>query len=102
MNRRAPQRRPTGWKPPRRKGELLRAVLAGVGVVVINVGLILGLHELDSPGSTSPAPPVTTPATGSTPTGSTPPGSFPPVSIPPVSIPPVSTPPVSAPPASGP
>lgn len=75
--RHAPGRRPTGWKPPRPKGEVFRAVLAGLAVVVLTAAVIAGLHRLDSSGS---PPRATVPAP--TPTVSTPPASTPPASAP--------------------
>ena len=65
------------WRPPRDRAELLKAIGAGAGVVVISIGAVLFLGRDHLGGDSTPTTPVpTVPADGSstttTPGGSTP------------------------------
>jgi hypothetical protein len=72
-NRRTPAKRPTRsttWKPGRARSEILKAVGAAAGVVVVTILLILILKPGDS-GSSTGTVPATTQTVPSTDTVST-------------------------------
>ncbi len=75
-NRRTPAKRPTRsttWKPGRARLEIVKAVGAAAGVVVVTILLILILNPGDS-GSSTGTVPATTQTVPSTDTASTAPG----------------------------
>jgi hypothetical protein len=81
-NRRTPAKRPTAsktWKPGRSRSELVKAVGAASGVVIVTALLIFVMKPGDSGGSsgTVPATTQTVPATTATTTGQVPAGSTP-------------------------
>jgi hypothetical protein len=77
-----PRRRRDAYRPPRSRSEVLTAVAAVVGVLVVTTALIWFLRPADDSGSDHPS--ISTP-----------------VSVPEATLPPESTPP-SPPPASTP
>jgi hypothetical protein len=62
-NRRKPQQRTTksDWKPARQRSELVKAVGAGVGIVVATALLIFLMKPSDATGTPASNPSVTTP-----------------------------------------
>ncbi|HMG27600.1 MAG TPA: hypothetical protein VKH36_12385 [Acidimicrobiia bacterium] len=73
-----PRRRRDAYRPPRSRREVLTAIGAVVGVLVVTLALIWFLRPSDN-------------------SGSGPPSNSTPLSVPPATLPPESTPPLSTP-----